>query len=194
MEHKHFVTFEQEIMSFPCYETELTYWYNSKEELVVFRTDRNAIDKSVVNEEFIVYPFIAGHTNETNLLKEILTGIFSYSDSCNGWPYFIKSELITEDEFNEARNQGLEIIKENKNKAKEKGKDHPVIRYCLEKKLQPEPEDHSPDSWKANCPSGRQHHIMISISSPSSHNWGCGYCKKKGGLEELKQWVETKKS
>ena len=194
MEHKHFVTFEQEIMSFPCYETELTYWYNSKEELVVFRTDRNAIDKSVVNEEFIVYPLIAGHTNETNMLKEILTGIFSYSDSCYGWPYFIKSELITEDEFNEARNQGLEIIKENKNKAKEKGKDHPVIRYCFEKKLHPESEDHSPDSWKANCPSGRQHHIMISTSSPSNHNWGCGYCKKKGGLEELKQWVETKKS
>lgn len=189
MEHKHFVTFEQEIMSFPCYETELLYRFNSKKELVVLRIDRSAIDKSLIKEEFIVNPLNQDCTNEIDLLKEILSGIFSYSGSCLGWPYFIKSEMITEKEFNQARSQGLKIIKENKNKTKEKGKEHPVIRYCGEINLYPKPTDRSPLSWEANCPSGRQHHIMISTSSGE---WGCGYCKKKGGLQELKQWVENK--
>jgi hypothetical protein len=86
-------------------------------------------------------------------------------------------------------NQGIENIKQRKFQIKEIGHHHPIILYCTEHNLYPEPEDHSPDIWKANCPSGRQHHIMISTSS---NEWGCGYCKKKGKLEELKLWVENR--
>jgi hypothetical protein len=192
MEHKHFVTFEQEIMSFPCYESTLYYRFNSKEELSILRIDRSIVDNNDLTERTILFPVNPTLTNEISILREFLTDMFSNSGNCYGWPYFIKSELITEDDFNQIRNQGLENIKSNKNKIRKIGQDHPLILYCAEKNLYPEPIDHSPHSWQANCPSGRQHHIMISTSSPANHAWGCGYCKKKGGLEELKEWVEKK--
>ena len=192
MEHKHFVTFEQEIMSFPCYETTLSYCFKSKSTLSILRIDRNIVDKSIVQEGTILIQVNPDYTEEINVLKDFLTDLFSHSSNCYGWPYFIKSELISSDEFNQSLQQGIHNIKNRKNQIKESGKHHPIILFCEEKNLYPEPEDHSPDSWKANCPSGRQHHIMISTSSSSNHSWGCGYCKKKGGLEELKQWVEKK--
>ena len=192
MEHKHFVTFEQEIMSFPCYESSLYYRFNFKEELSILRIDRSIVDKNDLTEGTILFPVNPSLTNEISILREFLTDMFSYSGNCYGWPYFTKSELISEDDFNQIRNQGLENIKSKKNKIRKIGQDHPLILYCEEKNLYPEPVDHSPHSWQANCPSGRQHQIMISTSSPSNHAWGCGYCKKKGGLEELKEWVEKK--
>jgi hypothetical protein len=192
MEHKHFVTFEQEIMSFPCYETTLSYCFESKSTLSILRIDRSIVDMSEVNEGTILFTTNPTYTNEISVLKEFLIDLFSYSGNCYGYPIFSHSEVITENEFNHCLQHGIENISTRKNQIRANSKDHPIILYCTENKLYPEPEDHSPDSWKANCPSGRQHHIMISTSSPSSHNWGCGYCKKKGGLEELKQWVEKK--
>jgi hypothetical protein len=115
-----------------------------------------------------------------------------------GGGYGYDNEFLEIDTYNKLNNSDYRWVLEQlmtgffKNQIKESGMYHPIILFCEEKNLYPEPEDHSPDSWKANCPSGRQHHIMISTSSPSSHCWGCGYCKKKGGLEELKQWVEKK--
>jgi hypothetical protein len=190
MEHKHFVTFEQEIMSFPCYETTLSYRFESKSTLSILRIDRSVVDKSVVNEGTILFTANPTYTNEISVKKEFLIDLFSYTSNCYGYPIFSHSEVITEDEFKHCLNLGIENIRKRKNQIRENGQDHPIIIYCSEQNLYPEPEDHSPDSWKANCPSGRRHYIMISTSSLSSHSWGCGYCKKKGGLEELKQWVE----
>ena len=192
MEHKHFITFEQEIMSFPCYETSLFHFFNLKSQLSILRIDRSIVDKSEVKEGTILFTSNSTFRNDISVLNEFLIDLFSNSGNCYGYPIFSHSEVMTEDEFNHCLHLGIENIRKQKNQIREKGKDHPIILYCAEKKLHPEPEDHSPDSWKANCPSGRQHHIMISTSSPSNHNWGCGYCKKKGGLEELKQWVEKK--
>ena len=192
MKHKHFVTFEQEIMSFPCYETTLSYCFESKSTLSILRIDRSVVDKSLVNEGTILFTKNPTYTNEISVLKEFLIDLFSYSGNCYGYPIFSHSEVIIENEFKHCLHLGIENIRKRKKQIRENGKEHPIILFCEEKNLYPEPEDHSPDSWKANCPSGRQHHIMISTSRPSSHNWGCGYCKKKGGLEELKQWVEKK--
>ena len=192
MEHKHFITFEQEIMSFPCYETSIHYFFNSKNELNILKTDYPLMGSGEKKTDTILFTPEPTCKDETSALHAFLIELFSYSGNCFGYPIFSHSELITEDEFNHCLHLGIENIRKRKNQISENGKDHPIILYCTEKNLFPEPEDHSPDSWKANCPSGRQHHIMISTSSPSSHSWGCGYCKKKGGLEELKQWVEKK--
>ena len=194
MEHKHFVTFEQEILSFPCYETTLSYCFVSKSTLSILRIDRSVVDKSLVNEGTILFTTNPTYTNEISVLKEFLIDLFSYSGNCYGYPIFSLSKLITEDEFKHCLHLGIENISNRKNQIRANSKDHPIILYCAENNLYPEPEGHSPDSWKANCPSDRQHHIMISTSSRSDHSWGCGYCKRKGGLEELKQWVETKRS
>ncbi|QKI88960.1 hypothetical protein [Thiomicrorhabdus xiamenensis] len=48
--------------------------------------------------------------------------------------------------------------------------------------LQPFNPGYNEYSWYANCPSGKQHNMMFSTKS---NGWGCGYCKVKGGPEEL---------
>jgi hypothetical protein len=39
----------------------------------------------------------------------------------------------------------------------------------------------------ASCPQGRNHWIMI---SPSHNEFGCGYCRRKGGPEELRAFYD----
>jgi len=193
MKHKHFVTFNQEhFMGFTCFETTISYHFISKTELSILRIDQSLFGSSNSSKKTIVFQLDHPVINEINGIKEFLTDLFSFRGKLHGNPWFEKSEMITESEFNEIKKLGSERMTERKNKVKEIGQNNPLIIYCREQKLYPEPEGDSPHGWKANCPSGRQHHIMISTSSPEDHSWGCGYCKKKGGIEELKQWVENK--
>lgn len=195
MEHKHFVTFNQvHFMGFDCFETSISYHFISKTELSILRIDKSLFSSCDSTEETILFQLDDYLKDEISGLKEFLTDLFSFSGNLDGNPFFLESEMISEKEFYKIKKQGGKRMDERKNKIKEIGQNHPLIIYCTEQNLYPEPEGHSPHSWKANCPSGRQHHIMISTSSPEEHSWGCGYCKKKGGIEELKQWVETKKS
>ncbi len=193
MEHKLFVTFNQEhFMGFTCFETSIFYHFISKTELSILRIDVSLFSSGDRKEKTIVFQLTDSLKDEISGLKEFLTDFFSYSGNLHGSPWFLESEMISENDFNLIRKRGSEKMKERNNKIKEIGQNHPLIIYCFEQKLYPEPEGNSPHSWKANCPSGHQHHFMISTSSPESHSWGCGYCKKKGGLIELKQWVEHK--
>ena len=59
----------------------------------------------------------------------------------------------------------------------------PIVLLARELQLNPRPEGHNATAWVANCPSGRGHTIMV---SGSSNQFGCGYCRKKGGPEELR--------
>lgn len=65
-----------------------------------------------------------------------------------------------------------------------------LIRFCQDNKLNLRQAGSCISNWLASCPSGGNHAIMISTTS---NEWGCGYCKKKGRLPELKQWVESKR-
>ncbi|MDI5922700.1 hypothetical protein QLQ86_18170 [Halomonas sp. LR5S13] len=47
--------------------------------------------------------------------------------------------------------------------------------------LRPKPAGQSPSAWYADCP-GKAHRLMI---SSSSDQFGCGYCREKGGPAEL---------
>jgi len=179
-------------MGFTCFETTISYHFISKTELSILRIDQSLFGSSNSSKKTIVFQLDHPVINEINGLEEFLTDLFSFRGKLHGNPWFEKSEMITESEFNEIKKLGSERMTERKNKVKEIGQNNPLIIYCREQKLYPEPEGDSPHGWKANCPSGRQHHIMISTSSPEDHSWGCGYCKKKGGIEELKQWVENK--
>ncbi len=194
MEHKHFVTFNQEhFIGFTCFETSISYHFISKTELSILRIDVCFFGSSNNSKKTIVFQLENPVKDEISGLKEFLTDLFSYSGNLHGNPWFVESEMISEKEFYKIKKQGGKRMDERKNKNKVSDQNHPLIIYCAEQNLYPKPEDHSPHSWKANCPSGRQHHIMISTSSPEEHLWGCGYCKKKGGIEELKQWIESKK-
>ncbi len=189
MEHKHLVTFEQDFISIRCYETSLYYRFNAQNELSILKSDCYLLGSSKKEKETILFTPDNSCTDDIASLKSFLIEFFSYSGNCFGYPVYSYSELFTEDEFNQLLRKGIDNINNQKNKIKESGQGHPLIRYCEEQKLYPIPFDQTAHSWRANCPSGRAHSIEISTSTGT---WGCGYCAKKGGLEELKGWIDNK--
>ena len=58
--------------------------------------------------------------------------------------------------------------------------------------LSPKVHDSKKGLYLSRCVNSGNHHLFISIS-PEKEEWGCGYCKRKGGIEELKQWISEKK-
>ncbi len=67
--------------------------------------------------------------------------------------------------------------------------DRPIVALARELRLAPEPSGTGPASWYANCPGGH-HHIYIQAESGE---FGCGYCKRKGGVEELRAFAATRR-
>lgn len=64
-----------------------------------------------------------------------------------------------------------------------------IVRTAKALGLGPEPSMNSSTSWTANCP-GTSHFIFISTES---EEFGCGYCKKRGGPKELEEFVAERK-
>lgn len=69
--------------------------------------------------------------------------------------------------------------------------DNEIIKYCNSIGLNPKPNGSRPNIWEANCLSGGEHQLMISTEF---NEWGCGYCKKKGDFNSLREWYECKKN
>jgi hypothetical protein len=63
-----------------------------------------------------------------------------------------------------------------------------IIRAARELGLFPRPSGTGPDHWFANCP-GRNHPLYIT-ATPNS--FGCGWCKRKGGVDELRAFVKER--
>jgi len=72
--------------------------------------------------------------------------------------------------------------------AKELAKTSPILEAAMAcGNLRPAGQNTT--AWMANCPCGGQHWIMISTESNS---FGCGYCRRKGGPEELRRFCEER--
>lgn len=54
--------------------------------------------------------------------------------------------------------------------------------------LDPRPAGHNHNAWMANCPR-TSHWLMISAEQ---NEFGCGYCRRKGGPAELRAFYETR--
>jgi len=65
----------------------------------------------------------------------------------------------------------------------------PIIRVATDLGLSPEPTSWHPDSWWCRCP-GTSHRLAIVASTGE---FGCGYCGVKGGIDELKAFVERRR-
>jgi hypothetical protein len=101
-----------------------------------------------------------------------------------GFPLFEKSDVFTEQEFNSI----VKSIKDEKYYFIEKAKENktPLISFLEERVLNPQPTNEL-NSWVTKCPCGGNHSIMIVTIEDE---WGCGYCKRKGKLPELKSWLQ----
>jgi 6-pyruvoyl-tetrahydropterin synthase len=118
-------------------------------------------------------------------IKFVITEMFDANLLFNGYPQFHKSNTFSEKEF---KNDLIEKLKNEKRLIYEKTKTNqtPLIKYLKEQDLEPNPSETNVGSWVAKCPNGQKHFIMITTKNDQ---WGCGYCKKKGGLQDLQNWI-----
>jgi hypothetical protein len=118
-------------------------------------------------------------------IKFILKEMFDANLLFNGYPKFYKSNTFSEEEF---ENELIEKLKSEKRLIHEKTKSNqtPLITYLKEQGLAPTPSENHIGSWVAKCPNAKKHFIKITTKNDQ---WGCGYCKKKGGLKDLKTWI-----
>ena len=101
-------------------------------------------------------------------------------------PY--QSGLLTNGELESIVEAIAEELKHNSRVAEEEQRRHeaPIIKMARALGLDPRPAGHNDSAWMANCPRGA-HWIMI---SPSHNEFGCGYCHRKGGPEELRAFYD----
>ena len=105
------------------------------------------------------------------------------------WPgAFLAGGIIEEPEFLELVGAIEAQLDENQDLAREQ--ESPIVQVARDLQLNPEPAGTAPHRWWANCP-GTGHRLMISSGSDS---FGCGYCARKGGVEELRAFVEERRS
>ena len=96
---------------------------------------------------------------------------------------FMAPGLLTQEDFQKVIN---EVREEQEGYAEQAmANESEIVRVARELGLQPYPSGTGPHSWFARCP--RTNHTLM-ISS-SSDQFGCGYCKMKGGPRELQEFV-----
>jgi len=119
-----------------------------------------------------------------DLLRQLVVARVGYL-----WPGgFLGGGIIEEPEYLELINAIEAQLDENQVLAREQ--ESPIVQVARDLELNPEPEGTAPQRWWANCP-GTGHRLMISTDSDS---FGCGYCARKGGVEELRIFVEERRS
>jgi len=119
-----------------------------------------------------------------DLLRQLVVARVGYL-----WPGgFLAGGIIEEQEFLELIGAIEAQLDENQALAREQ--ESPIVQVARDLQLNPEPEGTAPQRWWARCP-GTGHRLMISSSSDS---FGCGYCARKGGVEELRAFVEERRS
>jgi hypothetical protein len=105
------------------------------------------------------------------------------------WPTeLISPGIIKKRSFNTLVRRIKRELEENRKKAR-KAKTE-IVEVAEELGLNPRPTGEAPNLWASNCP-GTNHFLYI---SSTTNTFGCGWCKRKGGVEELRGFVEERKA
>lgn len=148
------------------------------------------IDPVVNSENEFEFTLKDKNLNYKTILDEFLVDYLANNENFSGTPLFIKSDVLNKETFEIIYEKALEIKRERKQYAILSNLENELIKYCKSIHLNPQPEGNSPNNWRANCPSGGNHSIMIYTKT---NLWGCGYCRKKGDLNSLKARHQEKK-
>jgi hypothetical protein len=124
--------------------------------------------------------YAAGRT----LTFKVLTTSQAGSSSPTG---FAAPGLLTEEEYN--RVLATLDAEFSANAEAARAEESQLVVVARELGLSPEPSGEGPHHWHSRCP-GTNHGLMI---SSSSDQFGCGYCKVKGGAEELREFVARRR-
>lgn len=101
---------------------------------------------------------------------------------------FLQAGLLDGGEFQDLRDAISGETAANETAAL-RHRDAPIVRTARELGLNPRPAGHSPDAWMASCP-GTSHWLMI---GPITNEFGCGWCRRAGGPDELSIFAEERR-
>ncbi|QFU01037.1 hypothetical protein FIU83_05250 [Halomonas sp. THAF5a] len=105
------------------------------------------------------------------------------------WPEdFREGPLITELTHHRIVGELEAEIERNRQEAEVQSQ-APILVLARRLGLRPEPAGRSPSTWYADCP-GKSHRLMV---SSRSDQFGCGYCRVKGGTAELEALAHQRK-
>jgi hypothetical protein len=181
-DYKHFLCYDQlSIEGIEFGETDLFYDFDETKIFIKKVEDRK--------EKELQFPRKSDNSNIIDELRDFLITIMSNKYNFVGRPVFVESSVFSEVSFEEMLKQGISLMDEKDNLALKLNTENELIKYCKSIGLNPQPEGSIPTNWEANCVSGRNHKLMISTLS---NEWGCGYCKKKGDINSLREWFESK--
>jgi hypothetical protein len=180
--HIYFLTYLQTgEFEYPIGKTDL-YYSISESQLTLVSKPQVGVPFIPRTDIYDITPELSGADVKV-LITQFLTE--NISNLGYGYPWYVKSDLFTEEEFRSMVSKAESMI--DNHKAKAKLNTSILTEVCEKYKLRPEPYNDSGTSWQAQCPSGRAHWIAISTEN---NTWGCGYCRKKGGIPELVEWME----
>jgi|WetSurSiteA1Bulk_404760.scaffolds.fasta_scaffold21808_3 hypothetical protein len=182
--YKHFLRYNQ--ICFDGIEYGFTdFFYEIIESMLFIKK----VDNRNNTEKEFEFPLEIKNTRPEIVLEDFLINLMSYKYSFEGEPVYVHSKVFSKESFDNMLRKGVELRKEREESAILLNLNNELIKYCKSIGLNPEPEGSSTSNWQANCPSGGNHYIMISTKS---NEWGCGYCKRKGDLNSLKEWYQSK--
>ena len=105
------------------------------------------------------------------------------------WPReFVQPGLVSECAFRAVLNRIEDELNEVIQQA-EAARNSPIIQVATELKLDPEPNPYHSEYWRCQCP-GTSHTMMLVTTTCC---FGCGYCRTRGGPEELRAFAERRR-
>lgn len=121
------------------------------------------------------------------LLKDYLRQYIVGGRNFIGLGYtYIESPVFTKEEFREMQDDIMADLMINKYLGEKKWKDSPIVRLCEDFQLGIHPTPNYDYIMDCRCPVGHNHRLTINAKTCS---WYCGYCSRKGYLEEFKEHI-----
>jgi TPR repeat protein len=110
------------------------------------------------------------------------------------WPQgFLAAGIISESAYNNLVKRIEQELEKNSRKARETETE--IIKVARELGLYPKPTGKGPSHWYANCPGkihGKTGNHVLFINA-ATNSYGCGWCRRKGGVGELRAFVVERK-
>jgi len=122
--------------------------------------------------------------NQEEALDAYLLQWFSKTNNFCGYPEWVEGPTISKKRFNRLMELGSQQAAAKRSAAKQRYENTPLVNYCKDQHLRPEPVHGATHTWLANCESGRPHSMQLDVEKEL---WYCGYCRKGGDLDDLKK-------
>ena len=105
------------------------------------------------------------------------------------WPSrFLAEGVVTRQDFD--RVVGALKAELDANAAKARNSETEIVKIARDLGLDPRPNGKSANRWHATCPK-TNHHLEINASR---NEFFCGWCKRKGGLDALRDFAAQRRS